>query len=170
MMLIFCMPFTMPPCSTVPSISLMIAVSRGFRASKSSTTRGSPPVMSLVFVVSRGIFASTSLASTDSPAATIRCACDGMGYLRRTLPVSLRISMVGCFFSSGESMMIRRIRPVTSSTSSWTVTPSSMSLNFTVPGCSVRMENVYGSHSTRTSPASTSCSSRTRNCAPYTTS
>ena len=55
-------PLTMPPWRTVPSISEMTAVSRGLRASKSSTTRGRPPVMSLVFVVSRGIFASTSPA------------------------------------------------------------------------------------------------------------
>ena len=48
------------PNLTTPSISLMTAVSRGLRASNSSTTRGRPPVMSLVLVVSRGILASTS--------------------------------------------------------------------------------------------------------------
>ena len=58
MMILRC-PLTMPPCRTMPSISEMTAVSRGFRASNSSTTRGRPPVMSLVLVVSRGIFAST---------------------------------------------------------------------------------------------------------------
>ena len=51
---------------------------------------------------------------------TIRCACDGMWYLRVTLPSLSRISIVGCFFSSGESTTIFRDRPVTSSTSSWT--------------------------------------------------
>ena len=51
--------------------------------------------------------------------------------------------------------MMKRDRPVTSSTSSWTVTPSMMSLNVTVPGSSVRIENVYGSHSTSTWPCST---------------
>ncbi len=40
--------------------------------------------------------------------------------------------------------MMKRDRPVTSSTSSWTVTPSMMSLNLIVPGSSVRIENVYG--------------------------
>ena len=50
----------------------MIAVSRGLRASNSSTTRGRPPVMSLVLVVSRGILASTSPAWTSSPSCTIR--------------------------------------------------------------------------------------------------
>ena len=62
-------PLTMPPNFTTPSISLMIAGSRGLRASNSSTTRGRPPVMSLVFVVSRGILASTSPAMTSSPSS-----------------------------------------------------------------------------------------------------
>ena len=102
----------------MPSISEMTAVSRGLRASKSSTTRGRPPVMSLVFVVSRGIFASTCPADTVSPSSTMRCACDGMWYLRATLPFLSRISISGCFFSSGVSTTIFRERPVTSSTSS----------------------------------------------------
>ena len=71
-------PLTMPPNFTTPSISLMIAGSRGLRASNSSTTRGRPPVMSLVFVVSRGIFARTSPANTSSPSRTMRWARDGM--------------------------------------------------------------------------------------------
>src|ERR1700716_2075303 len=48
----------------------MIAGSRGLRASKSSATRGRPPVMSLVFVVSRGIFAMMSPWCTSAPSAT----------------------------------------------------------------------------------------------------
>ena len=120
--MIFRCPLTMPPWRTMPSISEMTAVSRGFRASKSSTTRGRPPVMSFVFVVSRGIFARTWPANTVSSSSTIKCACDGMWYLRSTLPLLSRISIIGCFFSSGESTTICRERPVTSSTSSWTVT------------------------------------------------
>ena len=50
--------------TTLPSISEMTARSLGLRASKSSATRGRPPVMSLVLVVSRGILASTSPALT----------------------------------------------------------------------------------------------------------
>ena len=142
-------PLTTPPCLTMPSISEMTAGPRGLRASNSSTTRGRPPVMSLVLVVSRGIFASTSPACTVSPSCTIRCACDGMWYLRMTLPSLSLISIAGCFFSSGESTMMKRDRPVTSSTSSWTVMPSMMSLNRIWPGSSVRIENVYGSHSTQ---------------------
>ena len=45
-----------------------------------------------------------------------------------TLPSLSLISIAGCFFSSGESTMMKRDRPVTSSTSSWTVMPSMMSL------------------------------------------
>ena len=92
MMILRC-PLTMPPCRTMPSISEMTAVSRGLRASNSSTTRGRPPVMSFVLVVSRGIFASTWPAYTASPSSTIRCACDGMWYLRVTLPALSRISI-----------------------------------------------------------------------------
>ncbi len=58
----------------------MTAGSRGLRVSKSSTTRGRPPVMSLVLVVSRGIFASTSPGCTSSPSATIKWAREGMRY------------------------------------------------------------------------------------------
>ena len=79
-MMILRLPLTIPPSLTVPSISLMIAGSRGFRASNSSTTRGRPPVMSFVLVVPRGIFASTSVALTSSSSLTIRCARDGSGY------------------------------------------------------------------------------------------
>ena len=54
------MPLTKPANSTAPSISVMTACSFGLRASKSSATRGRPPVMSLVLVVSRGILAMMS--------------------------------------------------------------------------------------------------------------
>ena len=65
-----------------------------------------------------------------------------MLYLRTTLPALSRISIVGCFFSSGLSTTIFRERPVTSSTSSWKVTSDTRSLYFTVPASSVRMEKV----------------------------
>ena len=54
-----------------------MAKSLGLRASKSSATRGSPPVMSLVLAVSRGIFASTSPAATSAPRVTARLAPTG---------------------------------------------------------------------------------------------
>ena len=123
--------------------------------------------MSFVLVVSRGIFARTWPASTVSPSLIIMWARDGMWYFRSTvLPSALRISTAGCFFSSGESTMMYRERPVTSSVSSWTVTPSMMSLNRTTPPSSVRMDEVYGSHSTRTWPCSTCSPSRTLRRAP----
>ena len=103
----------------MPSISEMTAVSRGLRASNSSTTRGRPPVMSLVFVVSRGIFASTWPAYTVSPSSIMRWACDGMWYLRATLPVLVAdLDQSAASSRPGESTMIFRDRPVTSSTSS----------------------------------------------------
>ena len=71
------LPFVSFPKATTPSISEMTACSLGLRASKSSATRGRPPVMSFVFVVSRGIFASTSPASTSSPSFTTRLAPSG---------------------------------------------------------------------------------------------
>jgi hypothetical protein len=45
-----------PPISTTPSIFAISAASFGRRASKSSATRGRPPVMSLVFAILRGVF------------------------------------------------------------------------------------------------------------------
>jgi hypothetical protein len=56
-----------------------------------------------------------------------------MWYFRGVLPDLSLMSMVGCFSSSSESTMMKRERPVTSSTSSCTVIPSMMSLNFTTP-------------------------------------
>ena len=60
----------------MPSISETTANSFGLRASKSSATRGRPPVMSFVLVVSRGIFAITSPAATSSPSSTDEVRAD----------------------------------------------------------------------------------------------
>ena len=115
-------PLVTSPYFTTPLISAMMAVSRGLRASNSSTTRGRPPVMSLVLVVSRGILASTSPAWTSSPSCTIRWACVGMRYFlaseRDPCAVSGRTMTVGCRFSSGESVTTSCDMPVTSSTCS----------------------------------------------------
>src|SRR5438034_6304333 len=72
--MIFRMPLTNPPISTRPSISVMTACSFGLRASKSSATRGKPPVMSFVRVAPRTIFAITSPTNTSPPSATARFA------------------------------------------------------------------------------------------------
>src|SRR3990172_3585846 len=67
---IFRFPLKSLPSRTTPSISEMTANSLGFLASKSSATRGRPPVMSFVFVVSRGIFAMMSPATRFCPSST----------------------------------------------------------------------------------------------------
>ena len=51
------LPRTVPPISTMPSILAISAASFGRRASKSSATRGRPPVMSLVLAILRGVLA-----------------------------------------------------------------------------------------------------------------
>ena len=65
--MIFRLFFTVSPISMVPSSSDSVAASFGVRASKSSATRGRPPVMSFVFSAPRGIFARTVPAETLSP-------------------------------------------------------------------------------------------------------
>ena len=60
-----------------------------------------------------------------------------------------RTMTVGCRFSSGESVTTSCDMPVTSSTCSCMVMPSIRSLKCTTPLTSVRIENVYGSHSSR---------------------
>ena len=56
----------------MPSISLIIAGSLGFLASKSSATLGSPPVISLVLDDSFGILAITRPALTSLPSSMLR--------------------------------------------------------------------------------------------------
>src|SRR5919206_177171 len=61
----------------VPSNSAMMAWSFGRRASKSSATRGRPPVMSRVFEDSRGRRARTSPAFTVPPFSTFSTEAEG---------------------------------------------------------------------------------------------
>ena len=72
------LPLMWRPKETTPLISLIMAVSLGLRTSKSSATRGRPPVMSLVLVVSRGILAIMSPGKISSPSLTMRMAPTGM--------------------------------------------------------------------------------------------
>ena len=62
------LPRTLGPKSTMPSIFEISAASFGRRASKSSATRGRPPVMSLVLDVLRGVFAMRLLSPRVSNA------------------------------------------------------------------------------------------------------
>ena len=57
--------------------------------------------------------------------------------------------IVGTRFSSGESVTTSCMLPEISSTCSCMVMPSIRSLKCTMPLISVRIENVYGSHSSR---------------------
>ena len=66
-----CLPFVSLPNDTVPVTSASMPASFGERASKSSATRGRPPVMSRVFDVSCGIRASTSPTPTCWPSFTV---------------------------------------------------------------------------------------------------
>ena len=156
----------MPPCRTVPSISEITAVSRGLRASNSSTTRGRPPVMSLVFVVSRGIFASTSPADAGSPLPTIKWAFDGMWY-RCTICAVLADDLDRRLL-----LLVRRIdddEPRQAGDLVEVLVDGHLVddvLEADVPLLSVRIENVYGSHSTSIWPFSTCWPSRTLRCAP----
>src|SRR3989338_927116 len=64
-------PLAVVPRDTRPSILVMMAAFLGLRTSKSSATRGRPPVMSLVFAVSRWILATMSPFFTSSFCSTM---------------------------------------------------------------------------------------------------
>ena len=67
--------------------------------------------MSFVFAVSRGILARTSPAATSAPSSTMRWAPLGSRYRLVVFPFESLISILGCFFSSGDSMMTRADMP-----------------------------------------------------------
>ena len=106
------LPFDSLPKETMPSISVTIALSFGRRASKSSATRGRPPVMSFVFVVSRGIFDTMSPAWMSSPSFTTMWAPMGSMYraglavpgMMMVLPLSSLMEMRGRRSGSRASM------------------------------------------------------------------
>ena len=143
----------------------MTACSFGLRASKSSATRGRPPVMSLVFVVSRGILAMTSPASIVVAVGDVDVRADRQEVARLAasspgsflvLPVLVldRDARAACRRPC-DSMMTLRERPVTSSSCSSIVTPSTMSPYFTTPPTSVRIGIANGSHSASSLAGST---------------
>ena len=78
----------MSPNDTVPSISVITAGSLGWRASKSSATRGRPPVMSRVLYTSRLILAILSPGWTVAPLASSSWAPTGMMNSLATKPWS----------------------------------------------------------------------------------
>ena len=70
-------PLFIFPKLITPSISLTTAGFEGFRASKSSVTRGKPPVISPDLADFLGIFTKILPFSTFSPSSTIICAPTG---------------------------------------------------------------------------------------------
>ena len=76
--------------------------------------------------------------------------------------------MRGRASGSRDSMIVRRLRPVTSSVDSFIVTPSMMSSNFTAPPTSDSSGMAKGSHSPSLELASTFWPSFTIRRAPYT--
>src|SRR6266704_2523680 len=153
----------------VPSTSEIVAGSFGRRASNSSATRGRPPVMSRVLYASRDTLASTSPAYTSWPSSTVSCAPSGMTKSRSRFsfsPFFCTTSMWGCSFLSRSSMMTRWRRPVSSSSSSRTVSSSTMSTNRTTPATSVMIGLVYGSHVNNTPSFPTLAPSSTISVAP----
>src|SRR5437762_2823173 len=75
-------------------------------------------------------------------------------------------SMCGCSFFSRSSMITRWRRPVSSSSSSRIVSSSTMSTKRTMPGTSVRIGFVYGSHVNSTPSRPTFCPSSAISVAP----
>ena len=125
---------SLPKC-TWPEISAMIAWSLGRRASKSSATRGRPPVMSLVFAPSRGMRAMTSPGCSAWPSSTERIAStdmawtSGLPFASRTgSPVAGSMTMTSGLRSlprgaARQSETIFWLMPVASSISSRTEKP-----------------------------------------------
>ncbi len=158
------LPRLRPPKEITPSISVTTAGSDGWRASKSSITRGRPPVMSRVLALWRGSFARMRPGSIFSPASTWRRARTGIAYSLR--PSGPSITMAGVTLRSRVSVMTFSRKPVCSSDSSRKVVPSTMSWKRTVPPCSATMTELYGSHDATRSPFSTVVPSFTTTSAP----
>jgi len=150
------MPRVVPRNSMTPSISVTVADSRGLRASKSSATRGRPPVISPDWVTSRGIFASSVPVLISAPSSTIRKAPVGIRYSAILRPVfALRIRTAGWMVLSTGSVMTGCFMRVFSSSSTDRVTPSMIPSKATMPSFSLRMKSACGSHSKIDSPALT---------------
>ncbi len=135
------LPRTVSPISMTPSIFAISAASLGWRASKSSATRGRPPVISRVLAASRGVFARSMPGAALSPSRTMTMAPVGMSWLSTTFVpsgVSTAISMRGWRFDSLEGMTTRVFAPVTRSVSVLTETSSSKSTNTMEPATSER--------------------------------
>ena len=105
------------PMVTSPSISDTTAGLDGLRASKSSVTRGRPPVMSPPLTAARGIFTRVSPVLTVWPSSTTIWPPTGKLYVPIFSPLTSMMSQVGTFDLSFDSVMIFSVRPVVSSVS-----------------------------------------------------
>ena len=178
-----CLPLVSLPKLTVPVTSASMPASFGERASKSSATRGRPPVMSRVFETSCGMRASTSPTCTCWPSRTAITAPTGklmftawsVPAMRTSSPASLmsltegRWPLLAAVVRRLASITTRVERPVTSSICLATVAPSSTCSNFTVPAYSVMIGRWCGSQVASCLPARTvspSAASSARRTAP----
>ena len=151
------------PIATSPSISATNAGLDGLRASKSSVTRGRPPVISPAFELVRLILTTISPGLISSPSLIMMWAPTGNEYVRRMigLPSSStcsgsRISASGTNVRSFDSITIRSSRPVSPSISAAYVTPATTPLKRILPATSQTMTALNGSHSAMISPLCTS--------------
>ena len=132
------LPRTFSPNSISPSIFAISAASLGWRASKSSATRGRPPVMSRVFAASRGVFARSMPGVAFMPSRTITMAPVGTSCESSILPSAPRISMRGWRLDSEVGRTTSVLAPVARSVSVLTETSSSKSANTMSPAASER--------------------------------
>ena len=124
-MMISLFPLLILPIMTSPLISETIAGFDGLRASKSSVTRGRPPVISLDLPMARGILMMMSPTLRSSPSLIIMCAPTGRLYCFLLSPFSSTMLIDGFLVLSRDSMMtLSLLREYSSATSSRNVTPS----------------------------------------------
>ena len=148
------LPLLTEPIITCPLISERTAgLLLGLRASKSSVTRGRPPVISLALPNARGILMMMSPTFTSVPSSTITCAPTGRLYCLMIAPVTSTMSTEGLFVLSLDSMMTLSLDVENSSTESLRyVTPSIIFSNLRVPATSTIVVALYASHSQIRSP------------------
>ena len=116
-MIISLLPRLILPKETTPSISLTTAGLEGLRASKSSVTRGRPPVISPALEDLRGIFTKILPMAILSLSSIIKCAPTGRLYERMTPPFPSSIWSVGINFLFLDSEITFSWNPVCSSIS-----------------------------------------------------
>ena len=136
-------------------------------------------MISLVLEATSGILAITSPAVIFWPSLKFTNPPAGNGYwagclyspTKTVLPLESTISIVGTISLPADGLSATSIisildSPVSSSNCSLTVTPSSISINFTFPDVSEIIGLVYGSHEATLTPSSKSSVLSTSRTAP----